>query len=66
MTTAQVTVHLKGKTECFECQPKAAPKSFPVRELQSSSNQVAKHVLLTTPEWCDLLNSCAAALMRKL
>ena len=30
MLSAQVTVHLKGKTECFECQPKAAPKSFPV------------------------------------
>ncbi|RAL48553.1 hypothetical protein DM860_005977 [Cuscuta australis] len=26
----QVTVHVKGKTECYECQPKPAPKVYPV------------------------------------
>ncbi|ONM24788.1 SUMO-activating enzyme subunit 2 [Zea mays] len=26
----QVTVHVKGKTECYECQPKPVPKSYPV------------------------------------
>ncbi|KAG0483435.1 hypothetical protein HPP92_011519 [Vanilla planifolia] len=26
----QVTVHVKGKTECYECQPKPTPKSYPV------------------------------------
>ncbi|KAJ3694064.1 hypothetical protein LUZ60_009544 [Juncus effusus] len=26
----QVTVHVKGKTECYECQPKPAPKRYPV------------------------------------
>jgi len=27
----QVSVHIKGTTECFECQPKPTPKTFPVR-----------------------------------
>ncbi|GAA0160121.1 ubiquitin-protein ligase [Lithospermum erythrorhizon] len=26
----QVTVQVKGKTECYECQPKPAPKTYPV------------------------------------
>lgn len=26
----QVTVHIKGKTECYECQPKPTPKTYPV------------------------------------
>ncbi|KAK9108915.1 hypothetical protein Sjap_016975 [Stephania japonica] len=26
----QVTVHIKGQTECYECQPKPAPKTYPV------------------------------------
>ncbi|KAH0470091.1 hypothetical protein IEQ34_001649 [Dendrobium chrysotoxum] len=26
----QVTVHVKGKTECYECQGKPAPKTYPV------------------------------------
>ncbi|GFZ20517.1 SUMO-activating enzyme 2 [Actinidia rufa] len=25
----QVTVHIKGKTECYECHPKPAPKTYP-------------------------------------
>jgi hypothetical protein len=32
---AQVTVHLKDHSECFECQPKALPKSFPVCTLRN-------------------------------
>ena len=26
----QVSVHIKGASECFECQPKPTPKTFPV------------------------------------
>lgn len=36
---AQVTVHLKGKTECFECQPKAAPKSYPVCTIRNTPDK---------------------------
>ncbi|KAG8099528.1 hypothetical protein GUJ93_ZPchr0013g37446 [Zizania palustris] len=32
---ANVTVHVKGKTECYECQPKPVPKSYPVCTITS-------------------------------
>ena len=32
----QCTVHLKGRTECFECTPKVAPKSFPICTLRNT------------------------------
>ncbi|XP_015892483.1 SUMO-activating enzyme subunit 2 isoform X1 [Ziziphus jujuba] len=32
----QVTVHIKGKTECYECQPKPAPKTYPVCTITST------------------------------
>lgn len=32
----QVTVHVKGKTECYECQPKPAPKTYPVCTITST------------------------------
>ncbi|KAJ6794199.1 SUMO-activating enzyme subunit 2 [Iris pallida] len=32
----QVTVHVKGKTECYECQPKPTPKSYPVCTITST------------------------------
>nr|AAN03851.1 SUMO activating enzyme 2 [Arabidopsis thaliana] len=32
----QVTVHIKGKTECFECQTKPAPKTYPVCTITST------------------------------
>ncbi|KAI3434307.1 uncharacterized protein J3R85_006564 [Psidium guajava] len=35
----QVTVHLKGKTECYECQPKPAPKSYPVCTITSTPSK---------------------------
>ncbi|KAL5068718.1 hypothetical protein RYX36_019605, partial [Vicia faba] len=31
----QVTVHVKGRTECYECQPKPAPKTYPVFTITS-------------------------------
>ena len=35
----QVTVHIKGQTECFECQPKAAPKSYPVCTIRNTPDK---------------------------
>lgn len=35
----QVTVHVKGITECFECQPKPAPKSFPVCTIRNTPDK---------------------------
>jgi len=35
----QVTVHLKGVTECFECQPKPVPKSFPICTLRNTPDR---------------------------
>ena len=35
----QVTVHLKGQTECFECRPKATPKSFPVCTIRNTPDK---------------------------
>uniref|UniRef100_A0A5B7AKL6 SUMO-activating enzyme subunit n=2 Tax=Davidia involucrata TaxID=16924 RepID=A0A5B7AKL6_DAVIN len=35
----QVTVHMKGKTECYECQPKQAPKSYPVCTITSTPSK---------------------------
>ncbi|GLI62191.1 hypothetical protein VaNZ11_004782 [Volvox africanus] len=35
----QVTVHLKGRTECFECHPKPTPKSFPICTLRNTPDR---------------------------
>ncbi|EFJ49068.1 hypothetical protein VOLCADRAFT_104505 [Volvox carteri f. nagariensis] len=35
----QVTVHLKGRTECFECQPKPTPKSYPICTLRNTPDR---------------------------
>ncbi|KAM3365061.1 hypothetical protein ACQJBY_015058 [Aegilops geniculata] len=35
----QVTVHVKGKTECYECQPKPIPKSYPVCTITSTPSK---------------------------
>ncbi|XVF01065.1 hypothetical protein REPUB_Repub04eG0055600 [Reevesia pubescens] len=35
----RVTVHLKGKTECYECQPKPAPKTYPVCTITSTPSK---------------------------
>ncbi|KAF2301885.1 hypothetical protein GH714_030196 [Hevea brasiliensis] len=35
----QVTVHAKGKTECYECQPKPAPKTYPVCTITSTPSK---------------------------
>ncbi|KAL4199795.1 hypothetical protein AMTRI_Chr03g53030 [Amborella trichopoda] len=32
----QVTVHVKGQTECYECQPKPTPKTYPVCTITST------------------------------
>jgi len=32
----QVTAIVKGKTECFECEPRPAPKTFPVCTIRST------------------------------
>ncbi|KAH9623187.1 hypothetical protein KSS87_016869 [Heliosperma pusillum] len=32
----QVAVHLKGRTECYECYPKPAPKTYPVCTITST------------------------------
>ncbi len=35
----QVTVHLKGETECFDCHPKPVPKSFPICTLRNTPDK---------------------------
>ncbi|KAJ7967277.1 SUMO-activating enzyme subunit 2 [Quillaja saponaria] len=35
----QVTVHVKGRTECYECQPKPAPKTYPVCTITSTPSK---------------------------
>ncbi|KAK4378320.1 hypothetical protein RND71_000182 [Anisodus tanguticus] len=35
----QVTVHVKGKTECYECQSKPAPKTYPVCTITSTPSK---------------------------
>ena len=35
----QVTVHLKGRTECYECRPKPPPKSFPVCTIRNTPDK---------------------------
>lgn len=39
MHALQVTVHLKGETECFECTPKPVPKSFPICTLRNTPDK---------------------------
>lgn len=41
----QVTVHIKGKTECYECQPKPAPKTYPVCTITSTPTKVLACVI---------------------
>lgn len=36
----QVTVHVKGKTECYECNPKPTPKTYPVCTITSTPSKV--------------------------
>ncbi|KAJ4827483.1 SUMO-activating enzyme subunit 2 [Turnera subulata] len=35
----QVSVHVKGKTECYECYPKPAPKTYPVCTITSTPSK---------------------------
>ncbi|KAG2429091.1 hypothetical protein HXX76_011331 [Chlamydomonas incerta] len=35
----QVTVHLKGLTECFECNAKPAPKTYPICTLRNTPDK---------------------------
>ncbi|KAL3843428.1 hypothetical protein ACJIZ3_000831 [Penstemon smallii] len=35
----QVTVHVKGRTECYECQTKPAPKTYPVCTISSTPSK---------------------------
>lgn len=35
----QVTVHVKERTECYECQPKPAPKTYPVCTITSTPSK---------------------------
>jgi hypothetical protein len=37
-----VSVHIKGATECFECQPKPTPKTFPVCTIRNTPDKVRR------------------------
>ena len=37
--SGQVTVHVAGVTECFECQPKPTPKKFPVCTIRNTPDK---------------------------
>ncbi|KMZ67300.1 hypothetical protein ZOSMA_26G00490 [Zostera marina] len=41
----QVTVHIKGKTECYECHPKPTPKTYPVCTINSTPTKVVIYLL---------------------
>ncbi|XP_050377234.1 SUMO-activating enzyme subunit 2-like [Argentina anserina] len=41
----QVTVHVKGKTECYECQPKPAPKTYQVCPINGTPSELLRHGL---------------------
>lgn len=32
-------MHVKGQTECFECQPKVTPKSYPVCTIRNTPDK---------------------------
>lgn len=36
----QVSVHIKGVCQCFECEPKPVPKTFPVCTLRNTPDKV--------------------------
>jgi hypothetical protein len=38
-----VSVHIKGATECFECQPKPTPKSYPVCTIRNTPDKARTH-----------------------
>ena len=35
----QALVHVKGETECFECAPHAAPKTFPICTIRNTPDR---------------------------
>lgn len=35
----QATAHIRGKTECFECRPKQAPKTYPVCTIRNTPDK---------------------------
>lgn len=37
---SQATVHIKGVTECFECAPKPAPKTYPVCTIRNTPDKL--------------------------
>lgn len=36
----QVDIHIKGRTNCFECFPKPAPKTYPTCTITNTPSQV--------------------------
>lgn len=42
----QVTVHIKGRTECYECQPKPTRKTYPVCTITSTPSKVESQIFL--------------------
>ena len=65
----QASVHIKGQTECFECKPKPAPKSFPVCTIRNTPDKPihcivwAKELLFQRlfGRWARVLLAAAAA-----
>eukprot|EP00850_Spirogloea_muscicola_P001306 SM000005S17103 [mRNA] locus=s5:166969:171210:- [translate_table: standard] len=39
----QVTVHVKGRSECYECQPKPAPKTYPTCTITNTPSKARIH-----------------------
>ena len=39
----QVTVHIKGKTQCYECEEKPTPKTYPVCTIRSTPDKVRRN-----------------------
>ena len=35
----QVSVHLKGASECYECMPRQAPKGFPICTIRNTPDK---------------------------
>jgi ubiquitin-like 1-activating enzyme E1 B len=44
----QVTVHVRGETACFECNPKPAPKSHPICTLRDTPDKPIHCIVYAT------------------
>ncbi len=59
-------MHIKGATECFECQPKPTPKTFPVCTIRNTPDKARRTRSQHTRSCATHSLGCAAPLHRRL